>query len=476
MAALKPRIQLKVIDKEQFIEETEAEALEKKKGKRGRPRKTPLESEIVEVETEHVPLTAISEENIHLKKRGRKKKKDTVYSLNETSKSQAISQLAFTTVKNYIVQLNVKSSDLEKIQKQFINKTHDIGYRPLVPQKSLDNGENQGFAASVSLTPTTVPNISNTSNANFDEYYKLLNNLEMPLIPVADLSHKKLNMICGKTLRTEIPEIPNVYQTIVMPVLPENVPIHLFDESETDYNSNQFDQWGRKVGGDDNFKAIKNTTNLMLPQFGLNGKQWPEKSPYACWNCDIFFDGTPIGCPEKEVEGYFYCYGNFCSFGCVARYLKDREDSIDYWKKYSLLCIIYQKAYNLPAGSKVALSPQRETLTKYGGKLSYEEYHLTNQLHKIIEIYKLPLIPVMLHIEEISRSTNINNIIKNNTKNLQQQQQQHQNIKSTIKTKKATRFIPIDPQKLIKAEENVKQKHQERLQSTYTLDDCLGHR
>ncbi len=150
--------------------------------------------------------------------------------------------------------------------------------------------------------------------------------------------------------------------------------------------------------------------------------------------------------------------------------MSERETTIDFWSKYSLLCILYQKAYHLPPGTKVPIAPPRESLIKYGGKLSYEDYHQVHKNNRKVEIYKLPLIPVMLHIQEIERSTNINNIIeKNQSKNAQIATTQV----STSKVKKLNQFIPIDPQKLLKAQKNLKEKNQERLQSNYTLDNCF---
>ena len=453
----KPRISLRVIDKSEIIEDNSfsIEALEKKKGKRGRPRKNPVENE-TEIEPE---LDVVATKIMQLKKRGRKKKKDTIYNLSNDQSNAQTSITSSVVAKNYIVQLKVKSSDLEKIQKLFVDKTTNIGYNPLIGCQSNGKNIENNFANINEQQKDTGIN-------NFDEYYKLLNNLEMPLVNASQLMQHQMCMTNGHIIKNTLPEIPNIYPNISMPILPGNIPIRLFDESEV--NDDQFDQFGKRTT-DDNCKISRNTTNLTLPQFNNNGGKWPEKSPYACMNCDIFFDGTPIGIPDKELDGNFYCYGNFCDFSCGARYLKDRESSLDYWKKYSLLCIIYQKAYNLPPGTKVPLAPQRETLTKFGGKLSYDEYHQANKLKLNVEIYKLPLIPVLLHIEEISRSTNINNIIKNNAiKQL--------NSKIQPKNKKIVRFIPIDPQKLIKAEENLRIKTQERLQLSYTLDDCLHHK
>ena len=449
----KPRIQLRIINKnsqdtinEQLLSQPEGQ-VDKRKGKRGRPRKIPIENETSAPDSNN-------SKQIQTKKRGRKKKNETSYNLStDSSKGQTTFSTSLVT-KNYIVQLKVKSSDLEKIQKQFITKTQQIGYKPLVTQKPVDNSKFLDLADIEEKQKDT----------HFDEYFKLLNSLEMPLISVPDLMQQ--NMICGDQ-KNNLPEIPIIYHNLAITVLPGNVPLKLFNEDDEEENLTGVNAYQGEKSKEENSKAFRNTTNLILPQFSGNGGKWPEKSPYACWTCDIFFDGTPIGIPEKESEGQFHCYGNFCDFPCAARYLCDREDKSEFWTKYSLLCVVYQKAYSLPPDTRVPIAPPRESLSKFGGKLSYEEYHQARKLNKTIEIYKLPLIPVMLHIEEISKSTNINNIIeKNNSK---------QNFSSKIppKIKKVNRFIPIDPQKLIKAEENLKLKTQERLQSNYTLDDCF---
>ena len=179
----------------------------------------------------------------------------------------------------------------------------------------------------------------------------------------------------------------------------------------------------------------------------------------------MFLDGTPRGAPEKEMQGKFYCYGNFCDFDCVARYMFERESQTDFWNHYSLLCLLYQMAYHLPPETKVPMAPPKETLAKYGGKLTYDEYHqMSNKHQTVMEIYKLPLIPVLLQIEELSKSTNINEIInKNNQKNKPLQPKQ----------KKQYKYIPVDPQTMAQAEANLKRKNLECLQNHYTLDHCF---
>lgn len=429
-------LRLRIVDKNNIDDDTQVvmiqnTSLEKTKPKRGRPRKNPNQSP-------PQPETTKPESIIVPKKRGRKRKIDKL----NTDGQKKITENMVTISKNYIVQLKIKSSDLEKIQKQFINKSQKIGYDNVNQENLVTNGGHTHENYFVNNKDRSDEKYS------FNEYYNLLNRLELPLIPVP---HEISESI--------LPKIQNMYQNIAVPILPENVPIKLFDANQSSDSQNS-----QIVGL---HELSRNTGDIMLPLLDDNGL-WPDKSPYACWNCDSFFSGTPWGVPDPKkepVDGKFYCYGNFCSGECVARYLADREHTIDFWDKYSLLCLIYQRAYNLPPETKVPIAPPKETLSKYGGKLSYENYHNMTKQDYTVEIYKLPLIPVLLHIGEMYRSTNINNIIQNNSQKPQ---------KPVNKPYKTKQVIPIDPLKMSKAEENIKQKTNVLLGSSYTLDNCLN--
>lgn len=422
-------LRLRIVEKNNIDDETEImtmqDIIEKTKPKRGRPRKNQTQTSQVMNSTD----SNNEEETLIVpKKRGRKKKTEKNNNEIDNQKKTNINVMSIPIVKNFIVQLKIRSSDLEKIQTQFMNKSQKIGYDN-INQQNLSNIDNK--------------NNNNQYNVDekygFDEYSNLLNKLELPLVPVSHQISEKIP-----------PNIQNVYQNIVIPISPENIPIKLFDESRGVDDT-------RPMNTEHN-ESFRNTSDLLLPLLDNNG-HWAEKSPYACWNCDTYFSGTPIGIPDKENDGKFYCYGNFCSFECAARYLSDHENNLDFWNKYSLLCLIYQKAYNLPPDTKVSFAPPKETLNKYGGRLTYESYHNANKNDHIVEIYKLPLVPTLLHIGELYRSINAT-------------AQLHQ--KSIPTQSKIRKFIPIDPNKISKAEENIKQKTNTLLRSTYTLDKCLN--
>jgi hypothetical protein len=405
------------------------EVQDKQKSKRGRPRKITSDNAVVD---------DIS--GLIAKKRGRKRKTD-----NPSSTSDPNQTLLPINTKSYIVQLKIKSSDLEKIQSRFIDTSQKIGYHDLDDHNNCNNRnchDNDGIADGKSEI---------RSSPNYTEYYNLLNKLEVPY------KTDPLPNTC--TPSGDMPNVPVFYQTITIPILPENVPIKLFGE----YQSHQSRQSSLSTDSED---SQHNTNDLLLPLLDNNGA-WPDKSPYACWNCDMYFNGTPWGIPEplkEPIDGKYYCYGNFCSPECVARYLSDRENTIDFWEKYSILCMIYQKVKNMPPETKVMMAPPKESLLKYGGKLSYENYHNVASLDQKVEIYKLPMVPVLLHIGEMYRSTNINNIMQNNT---------HKQPAKCGRPCKSKKFVPLDPEKITRATENIRQKTDTLLKSNYTLDQCL---
>lgn len=427
---IKAPIKLKI---KSAIESDESNEINhEKKGKRGRPRKNPVV--IPETPTINAPA----------KKRGRKKKIEPTQSIVnqepiQINKTQTCH--SFIT-KNYIVQLRVKSSDLEKIQKQFINKTLQIGYKP----------------------PTSI-NANEQTNTNFDEYDKLLNGLDIPL-PAFDLKPYLNDQSNSIETSNQLPSTVVFYNKPTIAVSPENVPIALFSDNE------EISQNGHSNQRAEFPKFYRNTSNILLPLLNLSSGKWPATSNYPCWNCTAYFTGTPIGYVEGENNGMVNWESrNFCSFECSACYTRVRNNDIDFWIKYSILNIQYQKVYGLSPTHRIKIPPPPEqSLIIFGGKLTFEQYHNYHKHEMVVEIYKLPIMPVLLHIEEISKSTDINKIIKNNQN---KNDTAPKNQLKLVTQKKNSRYIPIDPLKLQKAEENLKQKNQERIQSNYSLDNCF---
>lgn len=127
--------------------------------------------------------------------------------------------------------------------------------------------------------------------------------------------------------------------------------------------------------------------NSVDKYFELDYKEKIDK----CWNCceDI---KNVVGYPILYDNKVFYCYGDFCSFGCCGRYLIDNNRNDDLWDKLNLLNVMYNKILNT-TNQKVKISPDRRLLTKFGGSLSIEEY-CNNSEYDTYDITLCPIIPV----------------------------------------------------------------------------------
>ena len=341
-------------------------------------------------------------------KRGRPKKNSNLSeTIPKTSNIYQVGQIirkSCTFVKQYIVSLNINSNDL--------------------------------ISSSTSLTNIPIMSANNIlhTNENMLTYNSILD----------DLNYNTINISDEKLI------IPNFYPIKVINITPETIPLCLNkvnDISSNEIKTNVTNIENTNMSNVENTENVENNNLLILCSLLKNkyGNNWPEKSSYLCWNCDMSFNTCPIGIPDKEYMGKYYCYGNFCSFSCSARYIYDKESNNDYIKKYSMLCTLYQYTNNLTADNKIVLAPSRELREKYGGTLSDEKYKEIINLNSSeikYEIYKLPLVPTYLHISQI-----YNNISNPNTNYIKTQN------KEVIKEKK---FISLDKDDLKRSQENVK--------------------
>lgn len=193
--------------------------------------------------------------------------------------------------------------------------------------------------------------------------------------------------------------VENLYDDDLVSILPEDIPAELFQKdifvtnSKSKYTTNNINL---------NVCLYASKDNILLPEFHNKNGKWPTTSPYACWNCDRNFDTYPIGIPDAEYDGLFYCYGNMCNVNCTARYIKDHEDFDSFTEKYTRLCILNKILFGLDKIEKVRIADPKETLKKYGGPKSYDQYHENH--NKSSNIYKLPLIPIDVYISDINNA------------------------------------------------------------------------
>ena len=170
-------------------------------------------------------------------------------------------------------------------------------------------------------------------------------------------------------------------------------------------------------------KTIKSNTNnyseILLKEFS-NINEWPEQTNISCWWCCHSFDSIPCSIPEKQLDKTFIVYGIFCSPECCSSYLfndsSNNTTNKDISKKYSLLNLMYKDIY---MGSNIEQSYPRETLKKFGGPLTIEEFRNNNNLDKTYKIVmpNINIITPKLELLDNIKSYSSNKFIINNNSN-----------------------------------------------------------
>ena len=118
----------------------------------------------------------------------------------------------------------------------------------------------------------------------------------------------------------------------------------------------------------------------------------------CCWWCTYEFDTLPCFIPEKYDDGKYYVFGCFCSFNCAASYNINTND-YKIWERYSLLKKLYNKIHN--TNEDISLAPDRETLKKFGGPLTIDEFRKNNNIcEKEYRFIMPPMVSIIPLIEE----------------------------------------------------------------------------
>jgi hypothetical protein len=123
-----------------------------------------------------------------------------------------------------------------------------------------------------------------------------------------------------------------------------------------------------------------------------------DKTDIACWWCTCNFNTPPCFIPEKVVENTYHVFGCFCSFNCAAAYNVSIDD-YKVWDRYSLIKKLYNNIYN--NNNEILVAPPRESLNKFGGPLTIEQFRRNNQIVK--KKYRMimpPMVSIVPYIEE----------------------------------------------------------------------------
>ena len=151
-------------------------------------------------------------------------------------------------------------------------------------------------------------------------------------------------------------------------------------------------------------------------KLSIQGDEWPQSSPYDCWNDCHPFNGPPVGIPENYLNGIFYLSGNFCSFNCAMKYLCPNLDnlddcailnsSLDHYtndalsEKIQLLELMCHIETGMDIEQRIKFAPPRLCLKKFGGYLTIEKYRESFITYQEYHVFKTPMIPIVYQVEE----------------------------------------------------------------------------
>ena len=138
---------------------------------------------------------------------------------------------------------------------------------------------------------------------------------------------------------------------------------------------------------------IHETSKLLLCYKTKIGETFktPEKTDVACFWCTEKPRNSPCFSPVKEEGGIYHVEGNYCTPQCViAHLLSQHLDSHVRWERISLV----HRMYN--AGSRLYPAPPRESLQKFGGPYTYDQYlEIIGSQRVRVDIQTPPLVSIL---------------------------------------------------------------------------------
>jgi hypothetical protein len=143
--------------------------------------------------------------------------------------------------------------------------------------------------------------------------------------------------------------------------------------------------------------AQENFTRLLSCYSSKPGETFrvPATTEVACFWCTHEFNNQPCFLPVKEESGTYHVYGNFCSPQCGLSYLlHEHLDSHVRWERMSLLHRMY-RPHGKP-GSRLYPAPPRESLKKFGGVYSHEQFRRVVTDNKVrVDVQIPPMVSIL---------------------------------------------------------------------------------
>ncbi len=123
----------------------------------------------------------------------------------------------------------------------------------------------------------------------------------------------------------------------------------------------------------------------------------PSQTELSCFWCCEQFTGRPCVIPSFVNDGVWNVYGNFCTPQCSMSYLlSELVDMHTRWERIALLNRLYGGQMN----GRIYPAPARETLQRFGGPMTIEEFRAICDKQRIrVDIHIPPMVSILASMD-----------------------------------------------------------------------------
>ncbi len=123
----------------------------------------------------------------------------------------------------------------------------------------------------------------------------------------------------------------------------------------------------------------------------------PSQTDLSCFWCCEPFSGRPCVIPSFVSNDLWHVYGNFCTPQCSMSYLlSELVDMHTRWERIALL----NRLYGAQMNGRIYPAPARETLQRFGGPMSIEEFRAICDKQRIrVDIHIPPMVSILASMD-----------------------------------------------------------------------------
>jgi hypothetical protein len=151
------------------------------------------------------------------------------------------------------------------------------------------------------------------------------------------------------------------------------------------------------TGSSSSRKEYGPTTLLVQFANTVHTHELPAETNLACFWCCETFSGKPCIIPTRVVDTIWNVYGNFCTPQCCMAYLlSELLDTHIRWERIALL----HRLYGSQTNGRIYPAPGRESLQRFGGPISIEDFRSICESQRIrVDVQYPPMVSILASMD-----------------------------------------------------------------------------